>query len=249
MYRISSEIQTNDRHRLEAVSTAKPERIFIIAKEEPLTELIAIKLESQGYRVEIFHDSVLAAIAIHQRKPTLIVADCTSYSPHNLDIYYCLRTTTAYVPIVAITEENSVAARIKLLKDGADCCISKPFAPAELIAIVEARLRQCRRQKSPILVFSDLTLDTVSRQVYRQKRLVNLTAKEFEFLKYFMQHPLQVLTRDRIIETIWGYDFVGDYNIIEVYIRYLRIKLEAKQEKRLIHTVRSVGYVLRDESA
>ncbi len=151
------------------------------------------------------------------------------------------------MPILALTEDRSVEARIELLNAGADYCLSKPFAIAEFIAIIKARLRQNKQPKSSILVFADLTLDTLSRQVYRHSRSIALTAKEFNLLEYLMQHPLQVLTRFQIIETIWGLDFTGDSNIIEVYIRYLRIKLEAEGEKRLIHTVRCVGYVLRCE--
>lgn len=238
---------TKNKTRSQDISTVTADRILIIAKEEKLTELITIRLRCQGYEVEVFYDGISAAIAIHQKEPDLIIIDWTYYSFQNLNIYYCLRSTNNYVPIVAFTEERSVTKRIELLNAGADYCISKPFAIAEFIAIVKARLRQNKQPKSSILVFSDLALNTLSRQVYRHKRLIIFTAKEFNLLKYFMQHPLQVLTRVQILETIWGVDFTGDSNIIEVYIRYLRMKLEAEGEKRLIHTIRGVGYVLRVE--
>ncbi|HEY9599853.1 MAG TPA: winged helix-turn-helix domain-containing protein, partial [Cyanophyceae cyanobacterium] len=99
-----------------------------------------------------------------------------------------------------------------------------------------------------ILQFTDLSLNRRTREVYRGKRLIELTAKEFDLLEYLLAHPRQVLTRDQILERVWGYDFMGDSNIIEVYVRYLRLKLEANNESRLVHTVRSVGYVLRDSS-
>lgn len=223
------------------------ERIFVIAQPEPLTELITIKLKSLGYQLEVFHDGISAAIAIHQREPNLIIVDWAACFLKRLDFYYCLRSTNNYVPVIALTEDPSAIGRIELLNAGADDCLSKPFAIQEFLAIIQARLRQNKRKKSPILVFEDLKLNTLSRQATRNERVIMLTAKEFNLLEYLMQHPLQVLTRVQILETIWGLDFTGDSNIIEVYVRYLRMKLEAQGEKRLIHTVRSVGYVLRSQ--
>ncbi|MEL7522808.1 MAG: response regulator transcription factor, partial [Cyanobacteria bacterium J06553_1] len=197
------------------------------------------------YQVEIFYDGISAAIAIHQREPNLVILDWNACSFSNFNTYYCLRSTNNYVPVIALTEEQSAASRIEILNAGADYCLSQPFSIPEFLAIVHARLRQNRQEKSPVLLFEDLELNTLSRQVFRGSRPITLTAKEFNLLEYLMLHPLQVLTRVQIIESIWGFDFMGDSNIIEVYIRYLRIKLEAQGEKRLIYTVRSVGYVLR----
>ncbi|MEM6612760.1 MAG: response regulator transcription factor [Cyanobacteria bacterium P01_C01_bin.72] len=223
----------------------KLERIFLIAETGQLTELIEYQLKEEGYQVEVFYDGISAAIAIHQREPSLVILDWNACSFSNFNTYYCLRSTNKYVPVIALTEKQNADSRIDILNSGADYCISQPFSMPEFLAIINARLRQNRQEKSPILLFEDLELNTLSRRVYRGERLINLTAKEFNLLEYLMLHPLQVLTRVQIIESIWGFDFMGDSNIIEVYIRYLRIKLEAKQEKRLIHTVRSVGYVLR----
>ena len=244
MYELSPVLPNLDRHQTTEVKT---ERIFLIAKSEPLAELIAIKLKRQGYQLEVFHDGISAAIALHRREPDLIIVDWTVRFLRSRDIYHSLRSTNNYVPVIALTEDRSVMARIELLNAGADYCLSKPFAIQEFLAIIQARLRQNKREKSSILVFENLKLDTLSRQVWRNNRPIALTAKEFNLLEYLMQHPLQVLTRAQILETIWGIDFTGDSNIIEVYIRYLRIKLEAELEKRLIHTVRSVGYVLRSQ--
>ena len=223
------------------------ERIFLIAKPEPLAKLITIKLKCQGYQLEVFRDGISAAIAIHQRQPDLIVVDWDVCFLRSHDIYYSLRSTNKYIPVIALTENSSVMRRVELLEAGADYCLSKPFSIQEFLAIIQARMRQNKQKKSPILLFEDLKLDTLARQVYRDRRPINLTAKEFNLLEYLMQHPLQVLTRVQILETIWGIDFTGDSNIIEVYVRYLRMKLEAEGEKRLIHTVRSVGYVLRSQ--
>ena len=122
----------------------------------------------------------------------------------------------------------------------------KPFSIEELLARIRAHLRRNNEEDPDVLSFGDLTLNQGTREVFRDGRSIELTAKEFDLLLYLMRHPRQVLTRDRILEKVWGYDFMGDSNIIEVYVRYLRLKLEEKQEKRLIQTVRGVGYVLRE---
>jgi len=122
----------------------------------------------------------------------------------------------------------------------------KPFSIEELLARVRAHLRRTQEDDPDVLEFSNLTLNQRTREVFRGERPIELTAKEFDLLVYLMMHPRQVLTRDRILEKVWGYDFMGDSNIIEVYIRYLRLKLEENQEKRLIQTVRGGGYVMRE---
>ena len=157
----------------------KTERIFLIAKPEQLTELIALKLKYQGYQLEIFHDGISTAIAIHQREPDLIIIDWAACFLKNRDLYYCLRSTNNYVPVIAITEDRSVAGRVELLNAGADYCLSKPFSIQEFLAIIRARLRQNKQKKSPVLLFKDLKLNTLSRQVSRNNRSIILTAKEF----------------------------------------------------------------------
>ena len=226
----------------------KTGRIFLLARKQLLSELIKVELCHQGYEVEIFHDNMAAAIAIRQAEsdlPDLIVLDWSVPFLSGFDIGYFLRSTNEYIPIMALTESQDVKERVAILNAGADDCLSQPFNMEEFLAIIAARLRAKKQEKQTTLVFDDLRLNTLTREVYRNNRLIVLTAKEFSLLEYLMLHPRQVLTRDQILEKIWGYDFAGDSNIIEVYIRYLRIKSEAKQEKRLIHTVRSVGYVLR----
>ena len=227
---------------------AKTAHIFLIARKQLLSELIYVELCHQGYEVEVFHDGMAAAIAIRQAEsalPDLIVLDWSVSFLSGFDICYFLRSTNKYIPLMALTESDDVKERVAILNAGADDCLSQPFNMEEFLAIIAARFRVKRQEKEPVLIFDDLELNTLTREVYRNDRLISLTAKEFSLLEYLMLHPRQVLTRNQILEEIWGYDFTGDSNIIEVYIRYLRIKSEADQEKRLIHTVRSVGYVLR----
>jgi two-component system response regulator MprA len=146
-----------------------------------------------------------------------------------------------------LTAKDTVQDRVQGLDAGADDYMVKPFNLDELLARVRALLRRTQPERIPVLKFADLSLDTGSRQASRGNRMVSLTAKEYELLELFMRHPKQVMTREVIFDRVWGYDFGGESNVLEVYIRYLRQKLEADDEPRLIHTVRGVGYVLREE--
>ena len=145
-----------------------------------------------------------------------------------------------------LTAARSVRERVEGLDLGADDYMIKPFNLDELLARVRALLRRTQPERVPILKFADLTLDTGSRQAARGNRSISLTAKEYELLELFLRHPKQVLTREVIFDRVWGYDFGGESNVLEVYIRYLRQKLEGEGEIRLIHTVRGVGYVMRE---
>ena len=162
-----------------------------------------------------------------------------------LEICRRLRSTGDEVPIILLTAKDEISDRVAGLDAGADDYVVKPFSVEELLARVRAHLRRNQESDPHVLEFEDLKLNRNTRQVSRNDKQIELTAKEFDLLEYFLSHPRQVITRDRILEAVWGYDFMGDSNIIEVYIRYLRLKLEANHEKRLIQTVRGVGYVLR----
>jgi DNA-binding response OmpR family regulator len=145
-----------------------------------------------------------------------------------------------------LTAKDEVSDRVTGLDAGADDYVVKPFSIEELLARIRAHLRRTQEIDEDVLFFTNLSLNRRTRQVHRDTRLIELTAKEFDLLEYLLSHPLQVLTREQILEKVWGYDFMGDSNIIEVYIRYLRLKLEENNQQRLIQTVRSVGYVLRE---
>jgi DNA-binding response OmpR family regulator len=145
-----------------------------------------------------------------------------------------------------LTAKDEVEDRVTGLDAGADDYLVKPFSIEELLARIRAHLRRNQEPDTDLLQFEDLSLNRRTREVHRGKRSIELTAKEFDLLQYLMSHPRQVFTRDQILENIWGYDFLGDSNIIEVYVRYLRLKLEHDSEKRLIHTARGVGYSLRE---
>jgi two-component system response regulator MprA len=150
------------------------------------------------------------------------------------------------VPILMLTAKGTVPDKIEGLDSGADDYMVKPFDFDELLARVRALLRRREPKEGEILRFNDLSLNTATREVKRGDDFIDLTALEFELLEYFMRHPRQVLKRERTYEVVWGYDFGGESNVIEVYVNYLRNKLEATSKSRLIHTVRGVGYVLRE---
>jgi two-component system response regulator MprA len=164
-----------------------------------------------------------------------------------LEVLTRLRDADDEIPVLMLTARDAVEDRVKGLNRGADDYLVKPFAPSELLARLNALIRRYKitSQQEP-LTYTDLSLDPVTRETRRGERSFELTPKEFELLHYLMLHPRQVLVRDRILEEVWGYDFGGEDNVLEVYIGYLRKKIEAGGEARLIQTVRGVGYVLRE---
>ena len=220
--------------------------ILVVEDEGKLAQFIKLELEYEGYEVTVVNDGLGGLATAREMTPDLILLDWMLPGISGLEICRRLRQTGDKVPIVLLTAKDEVSDRVAGLDAGADDYIIKPFSIEELLARIRAHLRRNQEEDSSSLQFSDLRLDRSSRQVYRHNRLIELTAKEFDLLEYLISHPRQVLTRDQILERVWGYDFMGDSNIIEVYVRYLRLKLEANQEPRLIQTVRGVGYVLRE---
>lgn len=148
--------------------------------------------------------------------------------------------------MLRFTAKDTVPDRIQGLDAGADDYMIKPFDVDELLARVRALLRRTETERATILTFGDLVLDTSTRQASRLGRVIALSPKEYDLLELFLRHPRQVLTRDLIFDRVWGYDFGGESNVLDVYIRYLRQKLEQEGETRLLHTVRGVGYVMRE---
>ncbi len=220
--------------------------ILLVEDEIKLAKFIQLELGYEGYEISVAHDGVAGLTTVRELQIDLIILDWMLPGLSGIEICRRLRTTGNKVPIILLTAKDEVSDRVAGLDAGADDYLVKPFSIEELLARIRARLRQGQEIDADMLQFANLSLNRRSRQVYRGARLIELTAKEFDLLEYLLVHPRQVITRERILEKVWGYDFMGDSNIIEVYIRYLRLKLEATGEQRLIQTVRSVGYVLRD---
>lgn len=222
----------------------KPNILFI-EDEAALAKFVKLELEYEGYDVTIASEGLSGLSTAREKSPDLILLDWMLPGISGIEICRRLRQTGDKVPIIMLTAKDEVGDRVEGLDAGADDYLIKPFSIEELLARVRASLRRNQEDNTDLLQFSDLTLNRSTREVYRQNRLIELTAKEFELLEYLITHPKQVLTRDQILERVWGYDFLGDSNIIEVYVRYLRLKLEANEEPRLIKTVRGVGYVMK----
>jgi len=223
-------------------------RILVVDDEAPIRDLVRGYLEREGFAVEAAVDGPSAVEAVRAAAPEVVILDVMLPGLDGLEVCQRLRAA-GNVPILMLTAKDTVADRVEGLDAGADDYLVKPFEFDELLARIRALLRRAKPEGAPeVLAFADLKLDTGTHQVFRGEREIELTAKEFELLELFLRHPRQVLTRDVIYDRVWGYDFGGESNIIEVYVRYLRQKTEAAQEPRLIHTVRGVGYVLREES-
>ncbi|MBE9199821.1 MULTISPECIES: response regulator transcription factor [unclassified Nodularia (in: cyanobacteria)] len=221
--------------------------ILLVEDEVKLARFIELELSYEGYQVSVAYDGLTALTAARELDLDLVILDWMLPGLSGLEICRRLRSTGDQVPVILLTAKDEVSDRVAGLDAGADDYVVKPFSVEELLARVRAHLRRNQEaDAADILQFEDLSLNRRTREVFRAKRLIDLTAKEFDLLEYLLTHPRQVITRDRILEEVWGYDFMGDSNIIEVYIRYLRLKLETNNEKRLLQTVRGVGYVLRE---
>ena len=220
--------------------------ILVVEDEAKLAQFIRLELEFEKYQVTVATDGFTGLSSAREIQPDLILLDWMLPGISGPEICRRLRQTGDKVPIILLTAKDEVSDRVTGLDAGADDYVIKPFSIEELLARVRANLRRDSEEESELLQFSDLTLNRSTREVFRGRRLIELTAKEFDLLEYLLSHPRQVLTRDQILERVWGYDFMGDSNIIEVYVRYLRLKLEQLNESRLIQTVRGVGYVLRE---
>ena len=221
--------------------------ILLVEDEVKLAKFVELELGFEGYQVSVANDGLTGLTMARESNPDLILLDWMLPGMTGLEICRRLRSTGDKVPIILLTAIDEVSERVAGLDAGADDYVVNPFSVEELLARVRARIRSKSNDSGEDnLEFEDLKLNRSTREVYRNGRLIELTAKEFDLLEYLLSHPRQVITRDRFLEEVWGYDFMGDSNIIEVYVRYLRLKLEANDEKRLIKTVRGVGYVLRE---
>jgi two-component system, OmpR family, response regulator MprA len=221
------------------------ERILIIEDDEGIVRVLRRALAYEGYQVETALDGESGLQRARDWRPDLMILDLMLPGMDGLEVTQRLRTE-GNIPILMLTAKDTVNDRVLGLDAGADDYMTKPFDLDELLARVRALLRRTQLERAPVLSFNDLTLDTSTRMATRRGRPIALTAKEYDLLELFMRHPRQVMTREMIFDRVWGYDFGGESNVLDVYIRYLRQKLENEGEQRLIHTVRGVGYVLRE---
>lgn len=222
------------------------ERVLVIEDDPKIASLLKRGLAFEGYSVELAPDGETGLAMARDREPDIVVLDLMLPGMDGLEVCRRLRAGSD-IPILILTAKDAVSDRVVGLDSGADDYLVKPFAFEELLARIRALLRRRQPAEQTVLRYGSLTMNLATRKVLRGNREVELTAKEFDLLELFLMHPEQVLTRDTIYDRIWGYDFAGESNIIEVYVRYLRAKLEAAGEPRLLQTVRGVGYALREE--
>jgi len=219
--------------------------ILVVDDDPEIVSFLKRGLTYEGYTVDTASDGAEALAKVREREPDLVVLDIMMPGIDGIEVSRRLRQG-GEVPIIMLTAKGTITDRVAGLDSGADDYLVKPFSFDELLARIRALLRRSQPAEGEVLRFTDLSLNTVTREVTRAGQPIQLTAQEFQLLELFMRHPRQVLKRDRIYEIVWGYDFGGESNVIEVYVRYLRAKLESNGQSRLIHTVRGVGYVLRE---
>jgi two-component system, OmpR family, response regulator MprA len=223
-----------------------PVRILVVDDDRSVRDSLRRSLTFNGYEVDVAEDGAQALAQVAARRPDAVVLDVLMPRVGGLEACRALRAAGDDVPVLVLTARDAVSDRVAGLDAGADDYLTKPFALEELLARLRALLRRTTTAPaSSTLTFADLSLDPATREVRRGTRSVHLTRTEFALLELLLRHPRHVLTRERILEEVWGYDFPTSASSLEVYVGYLRRKTEADGEPRVLHTVRGVGYVLR----
>jgi DNA-binding response OmpR family regulator len=220
-------------------------RILVVEDERKLAEAVQRGLAEQGYAVDVVHDGQVGLDLAEVEPYDLIVLDVMLPGLDGFEVSRRLRAARRNMPLLMLTARDAVDDRVAGLDSGADDYLVKPFAFRELSARVRALLRREGQSRDPVLRAGDLQLDPVSHEVRRAGRPIDLTAKEYAILEYFLRNPNRVLTRTQIAEHVWDYDFASMSNVVDVYVGYLRRKLADDQEPRLIRTIRGTGYQLR----
>ena len=245
---ITSSRQSSTAATRRSAQQARSKHIILISDDEELAETLQIELSAHDYQTSVIHDGLRGLLAVSRMNPDLVVLSWSPPRLSALEICERLRACSRAQAIIVLTQEDSSQQRVAGFKAGADDCLSLPLSKEEFVARVDAHVSARNREEpvSPIVRYDNLLLNRDTREVFKDDCFVSLTAKEFNLLEYLMDHPFQVLTRTQILDNVWGYDYAGSSNIIEVYIRYLRKKLGATPENRIIHTVRGVGYILKE---
>jgi DNA-binding response OmpR family regulator len=223
------------------------QRILVVDDDPSVTSLLKRGLSYEGYSVDIAGSGAAGLTLAREQAPDLIVLDIMMPGIDGLEVLRRLRAGDTRLPVIMLTAKDAPADQVQGLETGADDYVVKPFTFEVLLARVRALLRRQQAEHPPVLTFADLTLDTGGHTVRRGAREVILTSLEFKLLQAFLEHPQQVLSKEVLLDRVWGYDFGGNANVVEVYVKQLRQKLESAGEPRLLHTIRGAGYVLRQE--
>ena len=222
-------------------------RILVVEDEKKVSSFIKRGLEEENYEVETAADGEEGLAMAAEKSYDLVVLDWMLPKKDGLAVVKELRSRKTMTPVLMLTAKDSLEDIVAGLDSGSDDYLTKPFAFAELLARVRALLRRSEMDRGAEIRFADLRLDPVTHKVWRKDREIDLTAKEYGLLEYFMRNPNQVLTRTMIADHVWDYTFDTFTNIIDVYVNYLRKKIDRDADKKLIHTVRGVGYIFKEE--
>ena len=218
----------------------------MVEDEKKVASFIAKGLTEESYAVDVAYDGEEGAFMALENDYDLIVLDLMLPKLNGMEILKKIREAEKAVPVLILTAKDSIDDIVAGLEGGSDDYLTKPFAFAELLARIRALLRRSREQKIMILSVADLTLNPLTREVKRGERKIDLTSKEYALLEYFMRNVNRVLTRTLISEHVWNYEFDPMTNVVDVYVNYLRKKIDQKSETKLIHTVRGVGYIMKE---
>ncbi|MBS4208455.1 response regulator transcription factor [Bacillus sp. FJAT-50079] len=226
-------------------------RILIVEDEEKIARVLELELTYEGYETGKALDGLDGLAMFREEKWDLILLDVMLPGLSGIEVLRRIRSSESNVPIILLTAKDSIEDKVSGLDLGANDYITKPFQIEELLARIRAALRTTSQSEAATndqewLRFSDLKLSEEMREVYRGDDLIQLTPREFDLLVYLMKNPRHVLNREQILTSVWGYDYFGDTNVVDVYIRYLRNKIDKPYADQLIHTIRGVGYVLKD---
>jgi len=218
-------------------------KILIIEDEKQIARFIELELKHEGYDVYVCYDGKEGLKKVEEIHPDLILLDIMLPGINGIEVCRKIRQYSN-VPIIMVTAKDDIPDKVMGLDSGADDYVTKPFAIEELLARIRAALRKSKQLNiiREVLNIADLTIDTSKRIVKRADKIIELTKREYDLLEYLVRNKGIVLTRDQILENVWGYSYMGDTNVVDVYIRYLRSKIDEGFKTKLIHTVRGVGY-------
>ncbi|MCY7539478.1 response regulator transcription factor [Bacillus pumilus] len=223
-------------------------KILVVEDEKKIARVLSLELEYEGYEVTVKETGMNGLKALEEESFDLVLLDVMLPELSGLEVLRRVRKTNTATPIILITARGSVPDKVSGLDLGANDYITKPFDIEELLARIRAQLRlniHAQEEKETELSIADLTVNEKTRDIQRAGQMLELTPREFDLLVHLLKHQQQVLTRDQLLTAVWGFDYFGDTNVVDVYIRYLRKKVDYPFEKQLIHTVRGVGYVMK----
>ena len=223
-------------------------RLLVVEDEPSLLKIIAKRLKEEGYSVDTSKNGKEAESFIISVDYDCIILDIMIPGMDGMTLLRKIRAKKISTPVLFLTARDSIEDRVSGLDSGADDYLVKPFSFDELLARVRALLRRHQEKRESVLTINGLKLDTITREVSRNDKLIELTSKEYAILEYFLKNKNRVLTKSQIAEHVWNYDFEYNSNIVEVYVRYLRRKIDEDFQEKLIHTIRGGGYVLKDKS-